>query len=72
MAPKMSLPILGLKTDQKLLDRLTESTKQPVTKEELHKQRVSFVYGNLPRESTVTRKQVEEALARIEGGTAAA
>ena len=72
MAPKMSLPILGLKTDQKLLDRLSASARGGVTKEELHKQRVSYVYGNLPKESTATRKQVEEALARIEGGTAAA
>lgn len=70
MPPQMSLPILGLKTDEKLLARLTESTKHPVTKEELHRQRVSYVYGNLPKDSTITRKQVEDALARIEGDTA--
>ena len=71
MVAQMTLPILKLKTDEKLLARLTASTKQPVTKEELHLQRVSFVYGNLPKESTITRQQVEDAIARIEGGASA-
>jgi hypothetical protein len=72
MAPKMSLPIFDLKTDEKLLARLSKSATQPVTKEELLRQRVSYVFGNLPKNSTITRKQVEDAIARIEGGTAAA
>jgi hypothetical protein len=72
MATEMSLPILKLKTNEKLLTRLSESTKTPPTKEELHRQRVSFVFGNLPSDSTITRDQVEAAVARIEGETAAA
>jgi hypothetical protein len=66
----MKIPALDLKTDEALLNRLHKATVQSATKEELHKQRVSFVYGNLPDDSTITKQQVEAALARIEGSAA--
>lgn len=59
-----------LKTDQALLQRLEAAAHRHVGREELHRQRVSFIYGNLPKESTITRHQIEERLARIEGATA--
>ena len=62
----------NIKTDQLLLDRLESAAKHVLTKDELYRQRVSFVYGNLPKESTITRLQVEAALAKIEGETKAA
>ena len=62
----------NVKTDKKLLDRLETAAKRVLTKDELYRQRVSFVYGNLPKESTITRHQVEAVLAKIEGETKAA
>jgi hypothetical protein len=72
MPPEMTLPILTLKTDPALLARLTKAATQPATKEELHQQRISFVLGNLPTGSQITREQVEAALARADGETKAA
>ncbi len=56
-----------LKTDAELIKRLRESASKPVTKEELAQQRVSFVYGNLPSDSTVTRDRVAEKIKKNEG-----
>lgn len=55
------------KTDQQLLERLHMAAKQPMSNEELRKQRVSFVYGNLPADSSMTRHQVMATLDRLEG-----
>lgn len=55
-----------LKTDDKLLKRLEAATKTKVSKARLHKQRVSFIYGALPADSTITRKQIESVLAKSE------
>ena len=56
-----------LKTDDALIKRLEESAKKPITKEELTRQRISFVYGNLPDKSTITRARVAEKIKRNEG-----
>ncbi len=63
------MPIMQ-KTDEKLLGLLEKAAKQSVTRDELHRQRVSFIYGNLPSDSTITRQQVESVLARFEGEAA--
>jgi hypothetical protein len=59
--------IATLKTDPKLIKRLQESASEPITKEELARQRVSFVYGNLPNDSTITRDRVAEKIKSNEG-----
>ena len=56
-----------LKTDDALIKRLKESAKKPITKEELTRQRVSFVYGNLPKGSTITRDRVAKRIKKNEG-----
>lgn len=56
-----------LKTDAALLARLQESAKKPMTRGELARQKVSFVYGNLPEDSTITRDRVEERIRMKEG-----
>lgn len=56
-----------LKTDAKLIRRLQESASKPVTKAELTRQRVSFVYGNLPKDSAVTRERVAARIKKNEG-----
>lgn len=58
------------KTDEKLLGLLARAAGHSVTREELRRQRVSFIYGNLPVDSTVTRHQVESVLAKAEGEAA--
>ena len=55
------------KTDPELIKRLEEAAKKPITKEQLERQRVSFVYGNLPADSTITREQVEKRIKEHEG-----
>lgn len=56
-----------LKTDDKLLKRLSKAASEPVTKDEIAKQRVSFVYGNLPTNSTITRERVAKKIKMNEG-----
>ncbi|WP_428062058.1 hypothetical protein [Brevundimonas sp.] len=56
-----------LKTDQALLDRLKVAASHKMTREEVSRQRLSFVYGNMPIDSVMTRQQVSDALERLEG-----
>lgn len=51
-----------LKTDPKISDRLKQAATKELTNEELKKQRVSFVFGNMPANSSVTRQQVEQKI----------
>ncbi|HEX5775279.1 MAG TPA: hypothetical protein VFX95_01230 [Caulobacteraceae bacterium] len=55
------------KTDPYLIKRLELAAKHEMTAEEIRRQRVSFVYGNLPHEHRMTKHQVAEAIARLEG-----
>ena len=56
-----------LKTDDALIKRLEESARKPITKGDLEKQRVSFVYGNLPTDSDITRERVAKKIKLNEG-----
>lgn len=56
-----------LKTSESLLKALRNSATRVPTAAELEKQRVSFVMGSLGQNSTATRAQVEEMLAKQEG-----
>lgn len=57
----------GIKTDSALMQKLQSAAKRSLSPTELHKQRVSFILGNLPKDSNVTREQVEKVLDRLEG-----
>lgn len=57
-------------TDRMLLKRLEEAAKRAMTADEIRRQRVSFVYGNMSHDATMTRHQVQEVLARLEGQAA--
>ena len=46
---------------------LCRFAKESLTLEEIRAQRVSFVMGMLPHDSTMTREQVEELLAKHYG-----
>lgn len=56
-----------LRTDDRLLERLKEAASKPITKQKLERQRVSFVFGNLPTDSTITREMVAARIRRMEG-----
>jgi pseudouridine-5'-phosphate glycosidase len=59
-----------IKTDATLLRRLSEAARKQLTREELRLQRISFIYGSLPQDSTITRQQIERVLNRAEGEAA--
>lgn len=56
-----------IKTDERLLRRLEALAKVSMTREQLTSQRVSFIYGNLPKTSTITRDQIRSRLETIGG-----
>lgn len=43
------------------------AARHEMTPDEIRRQRVSFVYGNLPHDNPMTKHQVANALARAEG-----
>lgn len=53
-------------TDKGLLGRLSEAAARGVSDAERRLQRISFVYGNLPKGSAMTRHQVKEALDNLD------
>lgn len=56
----------NLVTDSALLERLAAAAKRQVSAAESRQQRLSFVYGNLPRGSNMTKHQVERALEKLD------
>ena len=61
---------IQIKTDQELIRRLEEAARKSVSIKELYEQRMSFILGNLPKDSTVTREQIERVLNRLDGKVA--
>lgn len=57
-----------IKTDSDLLRRLR--TARGLTRDQLLQQRISFIYGALPGDSTITRQQIENTLREVEGEAA--
>lgn len=55
---------VAILTDQGLLDRLSASARRPISHEAQRRQRVSFVYSNMPSEAGMTKQQVADALDR--------
>lgn len=58
---------LSVETDEALLRRLSEEATVKLSKEDLKKQRVSFVYGNLPNGSAISREMVVDRITENEG-----
>jgi hypothetical protein len=59
--------MIGLKTDQALLDMLQQLSSTSLSHEMLEKQRSSFVYGVLSSENNMTKDEVRDVIARQEG-----
>lgn len=53
---------LATNTNTNLLERLSAAASRGVSAGERRAQRVSFVYANMPRGSTLTKVQVAEVL----------
>ncbi len=59
-------PFLGPAPSHPELDRLRKETRNlKVTNEQLAEQRISFVYGNAPAGSTITKKSARTASKRF-------
>jgi hypothetical protein len=60
-------PFIGnLKLDKELQGLLDESSKSPVTDDELREQRISFAYGNAPASAKgITKDSVRKASQHI-------
>lgn len=56
----------NLVTDSGLLERLSAAAKRGVSPAERRQQRLSFVYGNLPKGSAMSKHEVERALERLD------
>lgn len=56
----------SITTDPALIERLRQTANKPLTAEQKLRRRVSFIYGALPTDSTITREQIEEILAKGE------
>lgn len=59
-----------IKTDGALLQRLRNAGQFVATRDQLRKQRTSFIYGSIPKDSTITREQIERVLNHVEGEAA--
>lgn len=56
----------GAKGDPRVLEALEKAAARPMTPEERHQQKVSFILGTMGGDSTITREKVEEILAKHE------
>lgn len=53
-------------TDPRLLAKLREASARPLSAAQRHRRRVSFIYGALPTDSSITMAQIEEVLAKAD------
>lgn len=56
----------NLVTDPGLLERLAAAAKRSVSAAESREQRLSFVYGNLPKGSSMTKNEVAGVLNHVD------
>lgn len=57
----------NIQTDAALLARLRKAASMSMTSDQLRRQRISFIHGNMPHESTMSRDEIEQALDKHEG-----
>lgn len=61
----------ALKTDPKLLEKIASAPAHKPSATEIFEQRISFVYGAMPKDSHISREQVRQVIIE-QGGTAEA
>jgi hypothetical protein len=62
----------NLRSDPTLRDRLLEAGRPQLSKAEIGKQRLSFVFGNLPHDLKLSRGDVREIIESATGTESAA
>ena len=58
---------MELKTDESLLQALHKAAERKQSPDDLHRQRVSYIFGSIKESSGVTRSRIEDVLAQQEG-----
>jgi hypothetical protein len=59
-----------LKADDALVRRLKEAVKRELTRDELRAQRVSYAFGNMPQDSSISKEAVRAVIDKVEGEAA--
>ncbi|MCH2456710.1 MAG: hypothetical protein MK186_01540 [Henriciella sp.] len=54
-----------IKTDETLLRRLESAAKRKRTAEEIEKQRISFIYSGMRKDSGMSKADIEKALKKV-------
>ena len=55
---------LTITTNDGLLERLSQSAKRKLTKNEIDKQRISFIYAGMPKLSDMSKAEIEDTLSK--------
>lgn len=53
-----------IQTNKELLEKLEALAKRGITKEEIEKQRVSFIFAGMPKSSAMSKLDIERELKR--------
>ena len=67
MADLNQLLSIGMEGTEEIDELLVSHAKESLSVEEIRAQRISFVMGMLPHDTTMTREQVKEILDRLYG-----
>ena len=59
--------ILPTKTNPALLEKLKKAADVKQSAEEMHEQRVSFIYGSVSSKSSLTHERIRQVLVEHEG-----
>ena len=58
----MGEEVLQLKTDEALLEKIKKAADIKQNAEQILEQRVSFIFGSMDKDSTITRDRIRKAL----------
>lgn len=64
----MNNVLLGLKTNEDLLNKLQQAATRKPSPNDILEQRVSFVFGSIKPSSGVTRERVRQVIIEQDGG----
>ena len=53
---------LTIQTNRDLLDKLTKLAERGLSEEEIEKQRVSFIFAGMPKNSGMSKLEIKKAL----------
>ena len=59
--------VLTLKSSRVLLDSIRDASKKKLSPRDIQEQRVSFVYGSMGNQNSVTKERIREFVCEFEG-----